>query len=109
MVFSAFIKRIPKGMQINHIDGSRDNNVLENLELVTRKQNAQHAVKIGRLSKEKMSRAGSKNGNSILNWVQVRDIRRKFKNGTPNKILATEYEMSLVNIQRITSFRAWVE
>jgi len=34
-------------MQVNHIDGNKQNNKLENLEWATREQNMQHAMKSG--------------------------------------------------------------
>jgi hypothetical protein len=47
IVASAFIGPKPKGLQVNHIDGVKSNNRLENLEYVTDKANKQHAVRIG--------------------------------------------------------------
>lgn len=38
---------IPDGMQINHIDGIKDNNDIKNLELVTPSGNAFHAYRLG--------------------------------------------------------------
>lgn len=40
---------IPPKMEVNHIDGVKSNNTLLNLELVTHKQNLQHASKAGLL------------------------------------------------------------
>lgn len=35
---------IPKGYEVNHIDCNKSNNVLDNLEIITCKQNTQHAI-----------------------------------------------------------------
>lgn len=42
LVYSAFIGDIPNGMEINHKNGIRHDNRLENLECVTRRGNCQH-------------------------------------------------------------------
>ena len=38
---------IPQGLEINHVNGRKADNRLSNLELVTRRQNAQHAMEMG--------------------------------------------------------------
>lgn len=47
LVAAAFIGPRPEKMDINHIDGRKANNVVSNLEYVTRKQNCRHAFDIG--------------------------------------------------------------
>lgn len=47
LVFEAFNGDIPKGYEINHIDGDKGNNCNDNLELITRIENMRHAVNIG--------------------------------------------------------------
>lgn len=51
LVVEAFIGRIPKGYEINHIDENKKNNCLSNLEIVTRKQNMNHGTRNMRAGK----------------------------------------------------------
>ena len=47
LMWMAFRGPIPLGMQINHENGNKNDNRLENLELVTRSENALHAHRTG--------------------------------------------------------------
>ncbi|MDP2983104.1 MAG: HNH endonuclease signature motif containing protein [Candidatus Latescibacter sp.] len=46
LIWWYFFGEIPENMQINHIDGDRANNRLNNLEMVTPSQNLRHAVNV---------------------------------------------------------------
>lgn len=54
IVASAFIKNTRGYTEVNHIDGNRHNNDVNNLEWCSHSQNIQHAVKTG-LKKNKTS------------------------------------------------------
>lgn len=60
--------------EVNHIDLDKTNNRADNLEWVTRKQNAQHAHKLGRYDN---FQKGTERPNSILTDDAVRHIRKK--------------------------------
>ena len=46
LVSDAFIGDRPDGHQVNHIDGDKTNNRLENLEFVSNKENSWHAARV---------------------------------------------------------------
>ena len=92
---------IPLGMQINHINGAKADNRLCNLELVTPRENALHAYKLG-LSSAK----GEKNGRCILSQVKVLEIlslRGQFKLIE----IAKQFGVSKTTISNIFTGKTW--
>lgn len=60
LIWEAVHGPIPDGMQINHINGVKTDNRIDNLELVTPSENSMHAYRLG------LSRAdGEHNGRAI--------------------------------------------
>src|ERR1044072_3133814 len=47
LIYTLFIGIIPEGMEINHIDGDKLNNKVNNLEALTPTENMRHAIRIG--------------------------------------------------------------
>ena len=89
-------------LEVNHIDGNKMNNNVENLEYATHKDNMEHAYKNGLIDSR-----GSRNGMSKLNEDLVLEIKTKLKDGFKRKDLAKEYGVSCVTIGEIDRGEKW--
>ena len=77
LVALAFIPNPENKRTINHIDGVKTNNFVDNLEWATNKENTQHALNNGLLKPNK----GSKHGQAKLSEKEVLEIRSLHKTG----------------------------
>lgn len=75
LVADAFLGNKTACQQINHKDGDKQNNSVSNLEIVSARENIQHAFATG------LNHIGSKHGKSKLNESQVNSICRLIKSG----------------------------
>jgi HNH endonuclease/NUMOD4 motif len=88
LVAAAFLGVIPAGWQVNHMDGRKDNNCLDNLEIVTAEANRLHAQRKGLL------RVGEANHKARLTENNVRDIRRMRAESVRVRYIARQYDVS---------------
>lgn len=88
--------------EVNHIDGDKQNNVLENLEYVTHQENVDHAVSTG------LVRRGEDCSHSKLTDEIVKEIRELHVDaGISLRDLAGMYDVSQEMIVKIVKDRNW--
>lgn len=97
--------------QVNHIDGNKNNNNIENLEWCDNDYNMQHSIDTVLRNRENFSR-GSRQGNSILKEEQVENIKKEYLEKTCTKLSfdtkkAIELGVSISCISLITSGINW--
>lgn len=85
--------------EVNHIDGNKLNNSLDNLEWCTRSENMRHAHKVGLVDLK-----GDKGPNAKLTEEQVLKIRKSSARGT---LLANEYGVTKHTIYDIRKRKSW--
>lgn len=100
LVLYAFIG--PSDLGVNHINGIKSDNRLENLEYCSNGDNVRHALRIGLCDFR-----GEKGTNSKLKNWQVLEIDKKLKNGKTNVSIAEEYKCSIALISNIKLGIAW--
>lgn len=91
------------GVEIDHKNGVKSDNRIENLDPVTHLENVQRAFRAGRVP----PRVGEANGQSKLTEPQVIEIRRRVAQGEAKRALAREYKVTSTLVRNIARGRAW--
>jgi len=92
---------IPDGMQINHINGIKTDNRIQNLEIVTAKQNIQHSIKTGLRNINKGIKTRRLSAETVL------AIRDKHASGMNKRKLAREFSVCRKTITQIVERLTW--
>jgi hypothetical protein len=109
LVLETFVPRPDQNtLQVNHKDGNKENNSLENLEWCTASENQLHAYKYNLKGK------GSKAGMAKLDENKVLEIKKRLKNNQENiaknklyKLIAKDYGVTGTSIKWIDKERTW--
>ena len=112
LVMEAFVGLPPKDHEVNHRDGVKSHNDLDNLEYVTRSQNMIHAYAIGLREKGRdhplSSRRGEEHPNSKLTLSMVAEIRRmRAVPGSTLKSIANRMGVHWTTVARVANGRTW--
>lgn len=89
LVYETFHGSIPRGFQINHINGVKTDNRLDNLELVTPSENLIHAHRTGL----KPDPDADKNGMSKLSNEQYYSLVSDIVAGMSNEDIGSKYNL----------------
>lgn len=88
LVAEAFLPIVDGCNEVNHKDGNKHNNMLDNLEWSNRVANLKHAVEHG------LQPVGEHHPRAKLSDEDVASIRRLKKQGKPAKEIATKYNIT---------------
>lgn len=104
LVADAFIKKCSDGMQVNHKDGIKTNNLPENLEYVTPKENTLHSIDVlGHY------RHGKYHWKAKLTEEQVKEMRVLYKTGRYTQVeLAKKYNIHRGQLSKICNYTSWI-
>ena len=100
LVWRHFNGSIPEDLTINHKNGVKDDNRIENLELMTRSENARHAAQVLRVGRC-ANQNGERNHAATLTTDQVFEIRRRRATGEKLAPLSEEFGVAFQTISRI--------
>lgn len=98
LVATAFIPNPNNHPAVNHIDGNKLNNAVENLEWITHQGNIIHSIGLG------LTKIGDSHPRAILNSEQVAFIRSSKEKG---RRLAERFGVKEVTISAIRHNRIW--
>lgn len=106
LVACAFIENPNNLRCVNHKDANRKNNVVENLEWVTHRENTIHSIKVTKTFGTRDNR-GSKNPNCRVNIDVVKNIRLDNENGMTHRELMIKYKLPSSTITNIKLYKTW--
>lgn len=116
LVAAAFIGPIPEGLTVNHIDGNKTNDTIENLEIVSLRENLAHATRLGlrafgirngAYTKPHMRRAGINHGQAKLTPDAIASARKDVSAGRSISEIARKLGVARATLRCALSGKTW--
>lgn len=105
LVALAFIPNPLNLPEVNHKDGNKENNSVDNLEWVTHVENVKHAWDTGLATKE--SHRGTKNGRHKLEENDIQNIRNLVSSGYTRYSVAKLYNIGWTTVDHVVKGHTW--
>jgi hypothetical protein len=103
LVMAAFVGPLPIGHEVNHKNGVKTDNRLENLEYVTHSENQQHAYRVLLIP----TRKGSKSPMAKVQEDDVLAMRALRRRGWQIRQIAREFGLSEPTVSQICNNKLW--
>lgn len=103
LVAIAFIPNPEEKPQVNHIDGNKLNNCVENLEWNTCSENISHAFRTGIKKPFHIHRYGESNSNCKVKDDDIKSLINDFKSGMRRDDLILKYGIGKTQMYRIVN------
>ena len=101
LVATAFLGCPEQGWEVNHKNGNKTNNAVENLEWVTSSRNKLHAFDTG------LYKIGEQHYNARFREEDIRSIRKRIRDGERACDIAREYGVHRGTIGNIKRKTVW--
>lgn len=108
LIWEAFNGPIPEGIQINHMNGTKTDNRLVNLEICSQSQNLLHAYRVLKIPTPNNPSHGSRNGRAKLKEADIPEIISLYRaGGITQAELAKQFSISPTMISYIVAGKHW--
>ena len=114
LIAETFIDNIDNKPQVNHINGNKADNKIENLEWVTAKENINHAYRVlckkptKKMIEDFTQRSrGENNPKSKIDYRTACIIRKDRERGIMLKYIARKFDISISEVSAICTNKVW--